>query len=151
LVPERSSTVKPPPSQPALAAANDRSTAVIVRSATAAAPKHSKPAATRARAITDFFVIRDDLKPRVRFNLVETGKCDGSIIGQSACSPASIRLTKSLTVVTYERRCYAARRLSDVSARENHPTAVTNASGHGAYFDPATDSSPVWPRLSRKW
>jgi DNA-binding response OmpR family regulator len=113
--PETSSTVKPPPSQPALAAANDRSTAVIVRSATAAAPKQSRPAANRARAITDFLVMRDDLKPRARFNLLKAGKCDGSIIGHSACSPAPIRLTKGLTVVTCERRCQAARRLSYVS------------------------------------
>jgi hypothetical protein len=85
--PERSSTVKPPPSQPALAAANDRSTAVIVRSATAAAPKQNRPPANRARAIVDFFVMRDDLKPRARFDPPKTGQCDSSIIDHGASLP----------------------------------------------------------------
>src|SRR5262245_3486205 len=98
--PEISSTVKPPPSQPALAAANDRSTAVMVKSATAAAPKHSRPAANRARAITDFFVMREDLKPRARFNPPKTGKSGDSIIGHRPRSPAPIKLTKGLSFVT---------------------------------------------------
>jgi DNA-binding response OmpR family regulator len=44
--------------------------------------------------------MRDDLKQRARFNLLEAGKFDGSIIGHGACSPAPIRLTKGLIVVT---------------------------------------------------
>jgi hypothetical protein len=79
-----SSTVKPPPSQPALAAANDRSTAVIVRSATAAALKQSKPAANRARAITVFVVMRDDLEPRARFNPLEANSLIDSIMRHGA-------------------------------------------------------------------
>jgi hypothetical protein len=47
--------------------------------------------------------MRDDLKPHARFNLLKASKCDGSIIGHGACSPAPIRLTKGLTVVTCER------------------------------------------------
>src|SRR5262249_10349804 len=101
--PEMSSTVKPPPSHPALAAANDRSTAVIVRSAPAAAPKQKRQAAKRARAITDFRVMRDDLKPRARFNPPKAGKCDDSSIEHHACLPELLRLTKGLTVVTCER------------------------------------------------
>jgi len=55
---------------------NDRSTAVIVSSAIAAAPKQSKPAANRARAITVCFVMRDDLEPRARFNPPKADHCN---------------------------------------------------------------------------
>ena len=47
-----------------------------MRSATAAAPKQSRPAASRARAITYFLVMREDLQLRARLNLLQAGTID---------------------------------------------------------------------------
>jgi hypothetical protein len=57
--------------------------------------------------------MRDDLKPRARFNPPGADKCDNSIIDEGASLSEVIRPTKGLTIVTCERRWLPARPFSD--------------------------------------